>query len=192
MEYTEVTPLEFGELDGLDDWRVALDAIHTTFTTPNYLAAATLVTSIAEIAEACRAHGTLLHTDAVQVKLTDWTVQDHRRQRLFPQSDSQRVDLLPTTLLHVSRVLVHRGIPDGELREQVEDTVDQVGRQLVESLAAGCRGRHGGVVRHVCSNLTWELDGSMAPRWRINKLADSGLCVIPEFFLRKKGALTML
>ena len=32
MEYTEVTPEEFGELDGLDDWRVALDAIHTTFT----------------------------------------------------------------------------------------------------------------------------------------------------------------
>lgn len=51
MEYTEVTPAEFGKLDGLDDWRVALDAIHTTFTAPDYLAAADLVRSIAEIAE---------------------------------------------------------------------------------------------------------------------------------------------
>ena len=56
MEYTEVTPEEFGELDGLDDWRVALDAIHTTFTTPDYLAAAELVTSIAQIAEAHAHH----------------------------------------------------------------------------------------------------------------------------------------
>lgn len=56
MEYTEVTPEEFGELDGLDDWRVALDAIHTTFTATSYLAAAALVMSIAEIAEAHAHH----------------------------------------------------------------------------------------------------------------------------------------
>ena len=51
MDYTDVTPLEFGELDGLDDWRVVLDAIHASFTAPDYLAAADLVRTIAEIAE---------------------------------------------------------------------------------------------------------------------------------------------
>jgi 4a-hydroxytetrahydrobiopterin dehydratase len=52
MEYTDVTPEEFGELDGLDDWRVVLDSIHATFTAPDYLAAADLVRTIAAIAEA--------------------------------------------------------------------------------------------------------------------------------------------
>ena len=52
MEYTDVTPEEFGELDGLDDWRVVLDSIQATFTAPDYLAAADLVRTIAEIAEA--------------------------------------------------------------------------------------------------------------------------------------------
>jgi 4a-hydroxytetrahydrobiopterin dehydratase len=51
MDYTNVTPEEFGELDGLEDWRVLLDAIHATFTAPNYLRAAELVRTIAEIAE---------------------------------------------------------------------------------------------------------------------------------------------
>jgi 4a-hydroxytetrahydrobiopterin dehydratase len=51
MEYTHITPEEFGELDGLDDWRVVLDSIHATFSAPDYRAAAHLVTTIAEIAE---------------------------------------------------------------------------------------------------------------------------------------------
>ncbi len=51
MDYTDVTPEEFGELDGLDDWRVVLDSIHATFNAPDYLAAADLVRTIAEIAE---------------------------------------------------------------------------------------------------------------------------------------------
>jgi len=52
MEYTDVTPAEFDELDGLDDWHVVLDSIHATFAARNYLAAADLVHTIAEIAEA--------------------------------------------------------------------------------------------------------------------------------------------
>lgn len=56
MQYTDVTPEEFGELDGLDDWRVALDEIHSTFTAPDYLTAAELVRSIAEIAETLAHH----------------------------------------------------------------------------------------------------------------------------------------
>jgi len=51
MEYTDVSPEEFGELDGLDDWRVLLDSIHATFTAPDYLVAAELVKTIAAIAE---------------------------------------------------------------------------------------------------------------------------------------------
>ena len=52
MEYTDVIPEEFDELDDLDDWRVVLDSIHATFHAPDYLAAAGLVKTIAEIAEA--------------------------------------------------------------------------------------------------------------------------------------------
>jgi 4a-hydroxytetrahydrobiopterin dehydratase len=51
MEYTDVSPEEFGELDGLEDWRVLLDSIHATFTAPDYLTAAELVRTIAAIAE---------------------------------------------------------------------------------------------------------------------------------------------
>jgi 4a-hydroxytetrahydrobiopterin dehydratase len=56
MEYTEITPEEFGQLDGLDDWRVVLDSIHATFRTPDYLAAADFVSTIARIAEAHTHH----------------------------------------------------------------------------------------------------------------------------------------
>lgn len=56
MEYTEVTAEEFHQLDGLDDWRYVLDAIHATFRSPTYLAAAELTTTIAEIAEAAQHH----------------------------------------------------------------------------------------------------------------------------------------
>ncbi len=51
MEYTDVSPEEFGELDGLEDWRVLLDSIHATFTAPEYLVAAEFVKTIAAIAE---------------------------------------------------------------------------------------------------------------------------------------------
>ena len=51
MEYTDVSAEQFGELDGLDDWRVIVDSIHATFNAPDYLAAADLVRTIAEIAE---------------------------------------------------------------------------------------------------------------------------------------------
>jgi 4a-hydroxytetrahydrobiopterin dehydratase len=51
MEYIDVSPAEFDELDGLEDWRVLLSSIHAVFTTPEYLTAADLVRAIAEIAE---------------------------------------------------------------------------------------------------------------------------------------------
>ena len=51
MEYVDVTPAEFTQLEGLDDWRVVLGAIHATFVASDVLAAAALVRAIAEIAE---------------------------------------------------------------------------------------------------------------------------------------------
>ncbi len=54
MEYTDVSPEEFDQLEGLDDWRVVLDAIHATFRAPTYLAAAELVQEIARDRRGCR------------------------------------------------------------------------------------------------------------------------------------------
>ena len=56
MEYTVITPDEFAELEGLDDWRVEGHAIHATFRGSTYLAGAELVKTIAEIAEADQHH----------------------------------------------------------------------------------------------------------------------------------------
>jgi len=53
MEYTDVTPEQFAELDGVDDWTVVDGrAIVAEFVAATYLAAAELVSRIAEIAEA--------------------------------------------------------------------------------------------------------------------------------------------
>ena len=53
MEYTDVTPEQFAELDGVDDWTVVDGrAIVAEFVAATYLAAAELVSTIAEIAEA--------------------------------------------------------------------------------------------------------------------------------------------
>ncbi len=51
MEYTTIEPADFHSLEGLDDWRVILRSIRTTFVAPDYPSAARLVLSIAEIAE---------------------------------------------------------------------------------------------------------------------------------------------
>ncbi len=51
MDYTAVTPDEFAALEGLDDWRVALGAIHGTFAAGSYPAAAELVMAVTEAAE---------------------------------------------------------------------------------------------------------------------------------------------
>ena len=71
MEYTDVSPEEFDQLEGLDDWRVVLDAIHATFRAPTYLAAAELVRDIAQIAEDAEHHPDveLRYPGRVHVKL---------------------------------------------------------------------------------------------------------------------------
>ncbi len=51
MEYTTVTPEDFAQLTGLDDWRYALGAIHGAFATGSYPAAAGFVTALTEVAE---------------------------------------------------------------------------------------------------------------------------------------------
>ena len=72
MEYTDVSPEEFDQLEGLDDWRVVLDEeIHATFRAPTYLAAAELVRDIAQIAEDAEHHPDveLRYPGRVHVKL---------------------------------------------------------------------------------------------------------------------------
>lgn len=51
MEYTDVSPEQFGDIGELADWRVVDDSIHATFDATDYLAAADLVRTIAAIAE---------------------------------------------------------------------------------------------------------------------------------------------
>ena len=51
MEYTTVTADDLAALEGLDDWRYLLGAIHATFAAGSYPAAAQLVVAFTEAAE---------------------------------------------------------------------------------------------------------------------------------------------
>jgi 4a-hydroxytetrahydrobiopterin dehydratase len=51
MEYTAVTAPEAAALDGLDDWRYLLGALHATFAAESYTAAAQLVVAFTAAAE---------------------------------------------------------------------------------------------------------------------------------------------
>ncbi len=51
MQYTQVTPAAFAQLEGLNDWRCALNAIHGSFATASFPAAARFVSEITEAAE---------------------------------------------------------------------------------------------------------------------------------------------
>jgi len=72
MEFTAVTPQEFAELDGLDEWRYVLGSVHAVFQAGSFRAAAALVVSIAEAAEAVRHHPDIdvRYPDRVRVSLT--------------------------------------------------------------------------------------------------------------------------
>lgn len=72
MRYTPLTATEFATIDGLDDWRFVLGAIHAEFRAGSFPAAAALVTTIAELAEAADHHPDLAvrYPDRVRVSLT--------------------------------------------------------------------------------------------------------------------------
>jgi 4a-hydroxytetrahydrobiopterin dehydratase len=72
MDYTAVTADEFAVLDGLDDWRFVLNSIHADFRAGSVPAAASLVSALAEAAEAARHHPDvdLRYPDRVRVMLT--------------------------------------------------------------------------------------------------------------------------
>ena len=72
MDYTAVTADEFAVLDGLDDWRFVLNAIHADFRAGSFSAAASLVSAVAEAAEAAQHHPDvdLRYPDRVRVMLT--------------------------------------------------------------------------------------------------------------------------
>src|SRR5688500_11334661 len=72
MEHTRVPADSFHALDGVDDWRVVLDAVHATFRAGSFTAAAELVRTIAEPADAAVHHPdvALRYPDVVHVALT--------------------------------------------------------------------------------------------------------------------------
>jgi 4a-hydroxytetrahydrobiopterin dehydratase len=72
MDYTAVTPDEFATLDGVDDWRVIVNAIHADFRLGSFPAAAAFAASIAGAAEAAAHHPDIdvRYPDRVRVVLT--------------------------------------------------------------------------------------------------------------------------
>jgi len=54
--YDVLTATRFAALDGLDDWRYLLGAVHATFTAPDYAAALALLVALGEAADAADHH----------------------------------------------------------------------------------------------------------------------------------------
>ncbi|MDH3680934.1 MAG: 4a-hydroxytetrahydrobiopterin dehydratase [Acidimicrobiia bacterium] len=72
MDSPPVTPVDFAELDGVDDWRFVLYGIIAEYATGSYSAAAELVSVVADAAEAARHHPdvALRYPDRVRIVLT--------------------------------------------------------------------------------------------------------------------------
>ncbi len=72
MEYTSLTPAEFAALDGLDDWRFVLNALHANFRAGSFGAAAALAVEIAAAADRLVHHPDIKirYPDRVHVALT--------------------------------------------------------------------------------------------------------------------------
>lgn len=78
MEYDELGPEEFAQLDGLEDWRYLLGEITATFRAGSFGAAAALVTAVAAAADEAEHHPDieLRYPDRVRVTLTTHAVGD--------------------------------------------------------------------------------------------------------------------
>jgi 4a-hydroxytetrahydrobiopterin dehydratase len=72
MEYTELTPEQFTALEGVDDWRFVLGAIHANFRAGSFGGAAALATDIAGAADQLVHHPDIdiRYPDRVHVVLT--------------------------------------------------------------------------------------------------------------------------
>lgn len=72
MDYTPISPNQFAELEGLDDWRFVLGAIHATFRAGSFGAAAELATAIGAAADEHMHHPDIdiRYPDRVHVALT--------------------------------------------------------------------------------------------------------------------------
>ncbi|HQZ36126.1 MAG TPA: VOC family protein [Ilumatobacteraceae bacterium] len=72
MDYTSISPEQFSELEGLDDWRFVLGAIHANFHAGSFGAAAALATKIAAVADVLVHHPDIdiRYPDRVHVMLT--------------------------------------------------------------------------------------------------------------------------
>ena len=72
MQYTSISADQFAQLDGLDDWRVVVNAIHATFRAGTFPAATAFASAIATIAEDAAHHPDIdiRYPDRVHVVLT--------------------------------------------------------------------------------------------------------------------------
>jgi 4a-hydroxytetrahydrobiopterin dehydratase len=72
MAHTSLSADDFAALDGLEDWRFVLGGIHADFATGSFPAAASLVSAIADAAEAAQHHPDIdvRYPDRVRVVLT--------------------------------------------------------------------------------------------------------------------------
>lgn len=72
MDYTPITPEQFAALEGLDDWRFVLGAIHANFRAGSFGAAAALASAIAAAADEHVHHPDIdiRYPDRVHVALT--------------------------------------------------------------------------------------------------------------------------
>lgn len=72
MDYTPISPTQFAALEGLDDWRFVLGAIHATFRAGSFGAAADLASAIAAAADEHEHHPDIdiRYPDRVHVALT--------------------------------------------------------------------------------------------------------------------------
>ncbi|MCP3988735.1 MAG: 4a-hydroxytetrahydrobiopterin dehydratase, partial [Actinomycetia bacterium] len=71
MKYTRISPAQFADLEGLDDWRYHLGAVHAHFHAGSFPAAIELTTRIGDAAKAIRHHPdiTITYPDLVGVSL---------------------------------------------------------------------------------------------------------------------------
>jgi 4a-hydroxytetrahydrobiopterin dehydratase len=72
MDAARITPQQFADLDGCDDWRLILGAIHADFRAGSFEAGAAMIAAIARLAEELDHHPDvdLRHPDRVRVALT--------------------------------------------------------------------------------------------------------------------------
>ena len=121
MQYITVTPEEFADLEGLEDWRFVLGSIHAHFRTGSFPAAAALVLTIADAAETAQHHPDI-----------DMRYPDHVRVTL--KTHAARTLTTHDVLLarEISRLAAHRATSsEPVLCQGVEIAIDTIDERLI-------------------------------------------------------------